>query len=100
MAKPYYAEYVNHILRFYFRYDRTRGFKNDVDKTNYMSADRVIQKLSDNDVKVLTTVFQQDNPNLVDNVVLTAKKFREDPTKIWSLISSITTKIAKERKLL
>ena len=100
MAKPYYAEYVNHILRFYFRYDRTRGFKNDVDKTNYLSADRVIQKLSDNDVKVLTTVFQQDNPNLVDNVVSASKQFREDPTKIWSLISSITTKIAKERKLL
>lgn len=100
MAKTYYADYVNHILRFYFRYDRNKGFKNDVDKTNYMSADRVIQKLSDTEIKVLTVVYQQDNTNIVDNVMMASKCFREDPVKIWSLISTTTTKIAKERKLL
>lgn len=100
MSRPYYAEYVNHILRFYFRYDPCKGFKNDVDKTNYISADRVIQKLSDTEQKVLTTIYQQDNVNIVDNIVVASKQFKEDPTKIWSLVSATTTKVAKERKLL
>lgn len=54
--KPYYADYVNHILRFYFRYNKNKGFKNDVDKTNYIAADKVVQRLTDGEKSVLGTV--------------------------------------------
>jgi len=100
MAKPYYADYVNHILRFYFRYNRNKGFKNDVDKTNYIAADKVIQRLPDNDREVLSTVFRQDGINLAENINIAATQHGEDPAKIWSLVSMTTSKVAKERRLL
>ena len=86
MAKPYYAEYVNHILRFYFRYNRNKGFKNDVDKMNYIAADKVVQRMADADREVLSAIFKQDNPNLADNVMLVAVQNGEDAAKIWSLV--------------
>ena len=100
MAKPYYADYVNHILRFYFRYNRNKGFKNEVDKTNYIAADKVIQRMPDTDREVLSTVFKQDGINLAENINIAAAQHNEDPTKIWSLVSMTTTKVAKERRLL
>lgn len=100
MAKPYYAEYINHILRFYFRYNCNKGFKNDVDKLNYTAADKVIRRLSDTDRQVLCSIFIIENMNVADNISIVARQRHEDPTKIWSLVSAITTKIAKERKLL
>lgn len=100
MAKPYYADYVNHILRFYFRYNRNKGFKNEVDKTNYIAADKVIQRMPDTDREVLSTVFRQDGINLAENINIAAAQHNEDPAKIWSLVSMTTTKVAKERRLL
>lgn len=100
MAKPYYADYVNHILRFYFRYNRNKGFKNEVDKTNYIAADKVIQRMPDTDREVLSTVFEQDGINLAENINIAAAQHNEDPAKIWSLVSMTTTKVAKERRLL
>lgn len=100
MAKPYYADYVNHMLRFYFRYDRKKGFKNDVDKSNYIAADKVIQHLPENDVEVLRTVYKQDGINLADNVFTAAKEHHKEATNVWSLVCTVTTKVAKERRLL
>lgn len=100
MAKPYYADYVNHILRFYFRYNRNKGFKNEVDKTNYIAADKVIQRMPDTDREVLSTVFKQDGINLAENINIAAAQHNEDPAKIWSFVSMTTTKVAKERRLL
>lgn len=100
MAKTYYADYVNHILRFYFRYSPNKGFKNEVDKSNYIAADRVIRRLSHNDIELLSFVFKQDSNILADNIYAAATRYSQEPVKIWSLISTTTTKIAKERKLL
>ena len=100
MAKPYYAEYVNHILRFYFRYNRSKGFKNDVDKMNYIAADKVVQRMTDIDRNILTLVFGQDDINLANNVNIASAHFGENTARIWSLVSTVTTKVAKERKLL
>jgi hypothetical protein len=100
MAKPYYADYVNHILRFYFRYDRNKGFKSDVDKSNYIAADKVIQRMSDTDRELLSAVFTQESINLADNVSRAATAHGEDPVRVWSLVSMVTSKVAKERRLL
>ena len=100
MAKPYYADYVNHILRFYFRYNRNKGSTNQVDKTNHIAADKVIQRMPDTDREVLSTVFKQDGINLAENINIAAAQHNEDPAKIWSLVSMTTTKVAKERRLL
>ena len=100
MGKPYYADYVNHILRFYFRYNRNKGFKNDVDKMNYIAADKVIQRMSDTEREILSAVFKQDNINLAENIATIAAQYRMNTAEIWSLISANTATIAKERRLL
>lgn len=98
--KPYYADYVNHILRFYFRYNKSKGFKNDVDKTNYIAADKVVQRLTDNEKSVLGTIFTEDNTNLGECVSLASRLHAWEVQQIWTLISTVTVKIAKERRLL
>ena len=100
MAKPYYADYVNHIFRFYFRYNPNNGFKNDVDKANYLAADKVIERMSYTDKELLATVFKMEGVNLAENINVAATQHGEDPMKVWSLVSMTTTKIAKERRLL
>jgi hypothetical protein len=67
---------------------------------NYLAADKVVQKLSDTDQKLLSAIFQIDNINVGDNVLEIATRLRVDSTKLWSLVSAITTKVAKERRLL
>lgn len=100
MSKPYYADYVNHILRFYFRYNCVKGFKNDIDKANYLAADKVVRGLSEADRQKLRIVFSLDNVNVADNVLVVAREAHIDAKCLWSLVSTTTTKIAKERKLL
>lgn len=101
MAKPYYADYVNHILRFYFRYDAHKGFKNEVDKCNYIAADKVIKRQDEADIIILSKVFENcENINLYDNITSVANKLHLEAKSIWSLVSNITVKIAKERGLL
>lgn len=99
MAKCYYADYVNHIFRFYFRYNRNKGFKNEVDKLNYTAADKVVQKLTDEQRELLSAVFKQDSINLGESIAITAAQYGEEPVRLWSLVSMTTTKVAKERRL-
>lgn len=100
MSKPYYADYVNHMLRFYFRCDPSGGFKSETDELNYTAADAIIRDLPDKDRLLLTSVFQQDNVNLAANVSLSAAAYNVQATRIWSLLSSVTPKIAKQRRLI
>ena len=100
MAKPYYADYVNHMLRFYFRYNRSKGFKNDVDKINYLAADKVITRLPDYQQDWLFDVFNGKSISFNKNVALAADRNGVDKTTLWSILTTVTTKIAKERKLL
>lgn len=98
--KPYYADYVNHILRFYFRYNRSKGFKNDVDKSNYIAADKVIQRLPNDERDILSDVFCGNKETLGENVQTAADRYGVDTKTVWSIISTTTVKIAKERRLL
>lgn len=100
MPKPYYADYVNHCLRFYFRYNASHGFKNEVDKLNYNATERVVNRLESADREILKTVFTQDNLNIFENVSHATIVCHEDDKKVWSLINYVTGKIAKERRLL
>lgn len=100
MSRPYYADYVNHCLRFYFKYNASKGFKNEVDKLNYTAVDRVVKKLDTADREILKTVFVQDNFNIYENVSHAAMNCREDTKKVWLVINYATGEIAKERRLL
>ena len=99
MPKSYYADYVNHCLRFYFRYSPVKGFKNDIDKINYTAVEKIVKKLDMTDIEVLRTVFMQDGIVISENISIAAEKHGKERKQIWSLVNYVTSKIAKERKL-
>ncbi len=100
MSKAYYADYVNHMLRFYFRYDSRGGFKNETDKNNYISVDRVIKRQSDADRIILERIYRNKNPKLREVILSVGAELNLNVNGIWNLINAITNKIAKERGLL
>ena len=53
------------------------------------------------DIIILGKIFENcENINLHDNINSVAKELHLEATSIWSLVSGITNKIAKERRLL
>ena len=97
--KPYYADYVNHILRFYVR-KQTNSFKNDVDKQNYIAADKVVKKITVEGQKAIRFIFSQESISVADNVTEYARLTNGNTKELWSLVSYVTNKVAKERNLI
>lgn len=99
MAKPYYADYVNHILRFYFRYNRNKGFKNDVDKSNYIAADKVIQRLTNIERNIISDVFTNER-SMVIIIPLISQKYAMCECDVWDILSTVQKRIAVKRGLI
>ena len=51
------------------------------------------------DIEVLRTVFMQDGTVISENISIAAEKHGKERKQIWSLVNYVTSKIAKERKL-
>jgi len=104
MAKPFYADYVNHILRFYARTVRSGDverlkFKSEIDKLNWRSVNRVLHNLPERDKDIIIEVFGRGD-TLADNIYEVSKELVINQDAIWSLVSKVTKKIAKERGLI
>ena len=99
--KTYYADYVNHILRFYTRYAKRKkaGFHSKIDRLNYAAADRVFSKLTPIEQNILTEVYTRRD-TLGDNVFEVAKTKGISQDVIWALITTVSNSIAKERDLI
>jgi len=104
MAKPFYADYVNHMLRFYARTVRSGDvmrlvFKSEIDELNWLSVIRVLYKLPERDKNIIIEVFSRGD-TLADNIYEVSKELAINQDTIWSLVSKVTKKIAKERGLI
>ncbi len=104
MVKPFYADYVNHMLRFYARSVRSGNvvrlkFKSEVDKWNWRSVNRVLHKLPERDKDIIIEVFGRGD-TLADNIYEVSKELVIDQDVIWTLVSKVTNKIAKDRRLI
>ncbi len=104
MAKPFYADYVNHMLRFYARNVRSEDvmrlkFKSEVDKLNWLSVIRVLHKLPERDKDIIIEVFGRGD-TLADNIHEVSKELAINQDVIWTLVSKVTYKIAKDRRLI
>jgi hypothetical protein len=103
MAKPFYAEYINHILRFYARNVQSGDvvrlkFKSEVDELNWRSVNRVLHNLPELDKYIIIEVFGRGD-TLADNIYEVSKELAINQDVIWTLLSKITYQIAKERGL-
>lgn len=104
MAKPFYADYVNHMLRFYARNVQSGDvmrlkFKSEVDKLNWRSVNRVLHKLPERDKYIIIEVFGRGD-TLADNIYELSKELAINQDVIWTLVSMVTNKIAKDRRLI
>ena len=97
--KTFYADYVNHILRFYTRHSKRDGFRSEADKLNYVAAERVFAKLDEKEQILLIDVYHR-NDTMADNVYKVAKARGINQDEIWTLISKVSNRIARERKLI
>jgi DNA-directed RNA polymerase specialized sigma subunit len=73
--------------------------KNDVDKENWRCVVRVLDKLPERDKDVIIEVYGRGD-TLADNIYWVAKELKVDQDMIWALVSKVTKRIAKERKLI
>ena len=104
MGKPFYANYVNHMLRFYARTVRSGDvmrliFKSEIDELNWLSVIKVLYKLPERDKDIIIEVFGRGD-TLADNIYEVSKELGVNQDTIWSLVSKVTKKIAKERGLI
>jgi hypothetical protein len=104
MAKPFYADYINHMLRFYARNVQSGNvvrlkFKSEVDKLNWRSVNRVLHNLPERDRDIIIEVFARGD-TLADNIYEVSKELVINQDIIWTLVSKVTNKIAKDRRLI
>lgn len=97
--KTFYADYVNHILRFYTRHEKQGKFKSEADKLNYVAAERVFARLDEKEQLILIDVYHR-NDTMADNVYEVAKARGINQDEIWILIGLVSNRIARERKLI
>lgn len=103
MIRPYYTEYVNHMLRYYTRHTPKEvikmKFKSETDRKNWLAVNRVLHQLPERDRDIIFTVFGRGD-TVADNIYELSKEMCIRQDTIWNLVSRVSYKIAKERKLI
>lgn len=98
--RPYYAEYINHCLRFYCRNtEKPSFFKTEADKKNWEACHSVMKVYTSEERAILLSVYSM-NDTMADNVYITANKHDVCQDQVWNLINDAGRRIAKHRGLL
>ena len=100
MSKPVYADYTNHMLRFYCRTINSHNikFKDEVNEENFRAVGKVLHGLPEEDRNVIMDVYGRGD-TLSDNIYAVSKERKINQDKIWIIVSKVTNLIAKERML-
>lgn len=99
MTRPFYADYVNHCLRFYSREVKVVKVDAIVDIMNWQAVHNVLSKLPEINQEIIKDIYSRGD-TLADNIFQVSKERELDPLKVWTMISKITKQIAKERELI
>lgn len=98
--RPYYAEYINHCLRFYCRnIERPSAFKSEADKKNWEACDFAMKVYTSEERDILRSVYSMNN-TMADNVYHIAGTYNVCQDLVWNLINDAGRRIAKRRGLL
>lgn len=90
MSKTFYSDFVAHITRFYFSWDKSREFNSEADQKNYEAVASVISSFNVVDTETLRVVYSGHKPSSAlrrDNVV-------------YSMLSRYEKLVAVERGLI
>ena len=101
--RPYWADYANHMLRFFCKNDdptMVYRFKSRTDEHNWRSCQRVVNALSKREKDIIkfvygSTLFIEDavNEYLADHP-------GEDRDSVWNVVYTVSKRAAQMRGLL
>lgn len=74
-------------------------FKSECDRKNWLAVNRVLHRLPEKDKDIIFAVFGGGD-TIADNIYNLSKEMGIHQDHIWRLVSKVTRKIAKERKLI
>lgn len=99
MNRPFYSDYVRHMLRFYTRNLSLSRFRSDTDKTNWNVCNEVLNQYSNRDRDILVYVYSSFD-TLSDNVYNISITHNIHQNIVWDMMKEFERKIAKNRGLL
>ena len=100
-AKPFYADYVNRLMRWYCRakeQGKEVNLESVLDRENWNAVAKVMEGLNEENRRAIMGVYCKRN-TMVDNVYSTALELGWNQDKLWALVSKVTRRVAKERGL-
>jgi hypothetical protein len=100
-AKPFYADYVNRLMRWYCRAvedGREVKLVGSLDRENWDAVAKVMEGLDEENKCAIMGVYCKRD-TMADNVYLTALELDWEQDKLWALISKVTRRVAEERGL-
>ena len=100
MNRPFYSDYVRHMMRFYTRTANTKpNFKTEVDRLNWHTCEEVIKGYSENAREAFIAIYS--GYDTLTNEVLEVAKVRSlRPSIIWDSMKEFERKVAKRRGLI
>lgn len=96
--KPFYSDYITHILRYYARHDKKYS-DNEISKLNWCACDSVLKTLPTKDRSILMEVYWEKD-TLADSIYQVSRQNGISQNNIWTLVRSVEAKIAKARGLI
>lgn len=96
MKRTYYTNYVNHMLRLYFKTDG-EDLRTEIDQLNYNVVKLVIEKKPEN-IKELIKHIILGEGNIPENI--NNMEYFMDKELIWDIFRNITNEIATIRGLI
>ena len=100
-AKPFYADYVNRLMRWYCR-AKEEGkevkLESALDRENWEAVAKVMEGLDEENKCAIMGVYCKRD-TMADNVYLTALELGWEQDRLWALISKVTRRVAEERGL-
>lgn len=100
-AKPFYADYVNRLMRWYCRAKeegKEVNLESALDRENWNAVAKVVERLNEENRCAIMKVYCKRD-TMVDNVRLTAVELGWEQDRLWALVSRVTRKVAEERGL-
>jgi hypothetical protein len=100
-AKPFYADYVNRLMRWYCRAvedEREVKLDSSLDRENWEAVAKVMERLDEENKCAIMGVYCKRD-TMADNVYSTAFELGWEQDKLWALVSKVTRRVAEERGL-
>ena len=100
-AKPFYADYVNRLMRWYCRAKeegKGANLESALDRENWDAVAKVMEGLDEENKCAIMGVYCKRD-TMADNVYLTALELGWKQDKLWALVGRVTRRVAEERGL-